>query len=79
MGTGRWHSFSTSGLLLGTVFFATSLTPTLLPRSFLTQGVLSGCALAAAYGIGVFSGWLLAYMEVPQLNGRLLRIATPIV
>jgi uncharacterized membrane protein len=70
---------STSGLLVGTLFFAASLTPTLLPRSFLTQGVLSGCALAAAYGIGVFSGWLWAYIEVPQLNGRLLRVAKLVV
>src|SRR5262245_25035505 len=45
-------NLSTSGLLLGTLFFAASLTPTLLPRSFLTQGVLSGCSLATGYGIG---------------------------
>jgi uncharacterized membrane protein len=72
---GLWHSFSTSGLLLGTVFFAASLTPTLLPRSFLTQGVLSGCCLAAGYGIGVFGRWFWAYMELPQPEGRLLRVS----
>jgi uncharacterized membrane protein len=54
------------------LFFAASLTPTLLPRSFLTQGVLSGFALAAGYGIGVSGRWLWAYMELPQLKGRLL-------
>src|SRR6516164_4574038 len=70
-----WHSFSTGGLLLGTLFFAASLTPTLLPRSFLTQGVLSGCSLAAGYGIGVFGRWLWAYMELPRPKGRLLRVA----
>src|SRR5262245_2891531 len=75
MGRRPWHSFSTSGLLLGTLFFATSLTPTLLPRSFLTQGVLAGCSLAAGYGIGVFGRWLWAYMELPQPKGRLLRLA----
>src|ERR1700730_5405245 len=63
MGRALWHSFSTCGLLLGMLFFAASLTPTLLPRSFLTQGVLSGCSLAAGYGIGVFGRWLWAYME----------------
>jgi len=63
MSRGPWHSFSTGGLLLGTLFFAASLTPTLLPRTFLTQGVLSGCALACGYGIGVFGVWVLAYME----------------
>jgi len=69
-----WYSFSTGGFLLGTLFFAASLTPTLLPRTFLTQGVLSGCALASGYGIGVFVCWLLAYMELLRLNG-LLRVA----
>src|SRR6516162_10701368 len=70
-----WHSFSTGGLLLGTLFFAASLTPTLLPRGFLTQGVLAGCSLAAGYGIGVFGRWLWAYMELPPPKGRLLRLA----
>jgi uncharacterized membrane protein len=58
------------------LFFAASLTPTLLPRNFLTQGVLSGCALASGYGIGVFGGWLWAYMQLPWSNGRLLRVAS---
>src|SRR5262245_31600293 len=73
MGRGLWHSFSTSGLLLGTLFFAASVTPSLLPRSFLTQGVLAGFSLAAGYGIGVFGRWLWAYLEVPQPKGRLRR------
>jgi uncharacterized membrane protein len=68
-----WRSLSGGGLLLGTLFFAASLTPTLLPRTFLTQGLLSGCSLAAGYGIGVFGAWLWAYMELAQLNGRFLR------
>jgi uncharacterized membrane protein len=75
MGRGLWQSLSTSGLLLGTLFFAASLTPSLLPRSYLTQGVLSGFSLAAGYGIGVFGRWLWAYMELPQPKGRLARIA----
>ena len=77
MGRGLWHSFSTGGLLLGTLFFAASLTPTLLPRNFVTQGVLSGCSLAAGYGIGVFGRWLWAYMELPQPKGRLVRLSAP--
>jgi uncharacterized membrane protein len=75
MGRGPWHSCSTSGLVLGTLFFAASLTPTLLPRSYWTQGVLSAFSLAAGYGIGVFGRWLWAYMELPQPRGRLLRVA----
>jgi uncharacterized membrane protein len=75
MTRGLRHSFSTCGLLLGTLFFAASLTPSLLPRTYLTQGVLSGFSLAAGYGIGVFGRWLWAYMELPRLKGNLLRIA----
>jgi len=67
----RWSlrylkSFSTTGLLIGTLFFAASLTPTLIPRNYLTQGVLSGCTAAAGYGIGFFLEWLWRYLELPQ-------------
>ena len=55
-----WHSLSTCGLILGTLFFGASLTPSLLPRSYLTQGVLSGFSLAAGYGIGELCRWLWA-------------------
>src|SRR6516162_223172 len=72
---GFWHSLSTVGFLLGTLFFAASLTPTLIPRSFVTQGVLSGCSLAAGYGIGVLGDWLWTYMELPRPQGRALRVA----
>jgi uncharacterized membrane protein len=57
------------------LFFAASLTPTLLPRNFLTQGILSGCSLTVGYVIGAFGGWLWAYMELLLLSGRLLRVA----
>ena len=71
-----WYSLSTAGLLLGTLFFAASLTPTLVPRSFLTQGVLSGSAFAAGYGIGVLGDWLWTYMELPRARGRTRRKMT---
>src|SRR5215469_2941325 len=70
-----WQSFSAGGILLGTLFFAAALTPTLLPRNFVTQGMLSGLSLAAGYGIGAFGRWLWGYMELPKPRGRLLWIA----
>ena len=39
-------SLSGVGLMLGALFFAASLTPTLIPRSYLTQGVLAGACFA---------------------------------
>jgi uncharacterized membrane protein len=74
MGKELWRSFSIGGLLLATLFYAASLTPTLLPRTYLTQGVLSGCSIAAGYGIGVFGRWVWAYMQLPQPGDRALQL-----
>jgi len=63
-------SLSIPGLLLATLFFAASLTPSLLPRTFVTQGMLSGFSLSAGYGLGVFFGWLWSYLELPSVSGR---------
>ncbi len=58
--------FSTTGLLIGTFFFALSMTPTLLPRQEITQGVISGLALASGYGVGVLGIWLWSYFQLPK-------------
>ena len=39
-----WASFSFVGLAVATIFFALSLTPSLLPRHFAAEGVLAGIA-----------------------------------
>lgn len=74
-----WHSLSGIGLLLGTLFFAAALTPTLVPRTILTQGVLAGACFALGYGIGVFWRWLWAYLELPEPRERLRAIANTII
>jgi uncharacterized membrane protein len=66
-----WNSLSLIGMLLGTLFFAASLTPSLVPRPFLIQGVLSGACFAIGYGIGVFLFWLWNYLQLPKLKGRI--------
>ena len=65
-----WASFSFVGLAVATLFFAASLTPSLLPRNFVVQGVLSGFALAVGYGVGVFFVWIWLYLEIPQPRDR---------
>ncbi|MEM6777084.1 MAG: alpha/beta-hydrolase family protein [Planctomycetota bacterium] len=47
------RSFSYLGLSLAALFFAASTTPSLLPRHFVVQGILSGFALALGYALGV--------------------------
>ncbi|KAF1691609.1 alpha/beta hydrolase [Pseudoxanthomonas koreensis] len=54
-----------TGLVLGALFFAASLTPSLTPRITVAQAVLSGLCLAAGYGVGVLLRWLWGYLELP--------------
>ncbi|OOG21483.1 hypothetical protein B1C78_16090 [Thioalkalivibrio denitrificans] len=65
------RQFSTVGLLVGTLFFALSLTPTLVPRGDVTQGVISGLSLAAGYAVGVLGQWLWRYLELPSPRTRI--------
>jgi len=73
------ESLSGVGLMLGTLFFAAALTPTLIPRTHVTQGVLAGTCLAAGYGVGVLWHWLWAYMELPEPRGRAARIINAVI
>lgn len=45
-----------SGLAVGLLFWCEALTPTLIPRSWVVQGVTSGVCLAIGYGIGTLIG-----------------------
>jgi uncharacterized membrane protein len=51
------------GTALGLVFIWLSMTPSLLPRGPLFQGLVSGAAGAIGYGLGVFGVWLSRYMR----------------
>jgi uncharacterized membrane protein len=65
-----WRSFSFVGLATAALFFAASLSPSLLPRHFAVQGLLSGFALAVGYGVGVFGVWLWLYLEFREPSER---------
>jgi uncharacterized membrane protein len=75
----QMQSLSGVGLVLGALFFASSLTPTLVPRSSLTQGVLAGACFAIGYGAGVLWRWLWHYLELPEPSPRLRSIANALV
>lgn len=62
------RSLSEFGLMLGTLFLAASLTPSLVPRHFAVQGLLSGLSFAAGYGIGEAMRWLWHWLELPPLR-----------
>src|ERR1700716_3810646 len=57
----RHYTFT--GTAVGLVFLWLSMTPSLLPRGPLFQGILSGIAGAIGYGLGVFAVWLVKFMR----------------
>ena len=69
-------SFSFVGLIFGLTLFCASLTPSLLPRGSVDQGVLSGFVFATGYGIGRAGHWIWKFMERRDVTGRSARIVT---
>ena len=61
-------------LFLGLLFFAASLTPTLIPRSWLVQGALGGIVMALGYLIGRFAIAMWRLLDIPEPTGRTRRI-----
>jgi uncharacterized membrane protein len=70
-----WSGFSVLALLLGLAFVAASLTPSLIPREPVVQGVLAGVVMALGYlcGLVILGLWTLA--DMPRLEGRARRVA----
>jgi len=71
-------------LLFGLLFFAASLTPSLIPRGPNVQGVLGGVVMGVGYLIGQIVALLWRAADLPQLNRKpafllMTLIAIPIV
>jgi uncharacterized membrane protein len=70
--------FSFVGLVFAVLAFAASLSPSLLPRHYLVQGLLTGLSTAVGYGIGVFFVWLWHYLEIPDPSEATQRVGRSI-
>ncbi|MFD1193831.1 alpha/beta hydrolase [Seohaeicola saemankumensis] len=71
-------------ILLGLLFFAASLTPSLLPRGPAVQGILGGLVTAIGYLIGQIVALIWRAADLPLLSGRSAKIlialiSTPLV
>jgi uncharacterized membrane protein len=56
------QSYNYLGLVFAVIFFCLSLYPSLLPRSWFFQGLLSGIALAIGYGLGTLASFLIRWL-----------------
>lgn len=70
-----WQSFSFIGLVFAALFFSASVTPSLLPRPYFVQGLLSGFAIAIGYGLGVSLLLLYQFLEFKNPSERIQTIS----
>ena len=67
--------YTFTGTAVGLLFLWLSMTPSLLPRGPLFQGLVSGVSGAIGYALGVFAVWLLQYMRSKDTSPPAPRIA----
>jgi uncharacterized membrane protein len=61
------------GLILGALAFLAALTPSMIPRAGVLQGVEAGIAFALLYGVGTGASALWSWLEAPVLGKRYSR------
>lgn len=70
------HTFSPSGLTVALIFYCVSMTPSLIPRTWLYQGLLTGLSVIGGYAIGALLGWVLrAFGFSTPWSARITRFA----
>ena len=65
--THRLGRLSLAGAVLATLAGWVTTTPSLVPRSWMVQLLLTGLTIAIAYGVGAFLGWAYRSLELPVL------------
>ena len=61
----QWRPLSPTGSILGVTFAAMSVTPSLVPRAWAIEALLSGVCLITGYAIGAFLGWAYRVLQLP--------------
>ncbi len=66
---------SLAGAVLGLTFGGMSVTPSLVPRAWFLQALVTGLCIATGYGLGAFVGWAYRALGLPNLPPGARRIA----
>jgi uncharacterized membrane protein len=72
---GWLRRYTFTGTAAGLLFLWLSMTPSLLPRGPLFQGLVSGASGAIGYALGVFAVWLVRYLRSKDISPPPPRIA----
>ncbi|ORL83129.1 alpha/beta hydrolase [Prescottella equi] len=76
-----------TGIAFASLFFCWSLTPSLLPRDWLYQGLIGGINAAFGYAVGTAIGWLVyefglarrPWWPLPDRYMRAIKVLVPVV
>ncbi|MFI6997432.1 alpha/beta hydrolase [Nocardia sp. NPDC050175] len=67
-------SFSLFGVVTATLLFSLSLTPSLLPRDWLFEGLIGGVNAAIGYGVGCLLEWAFRSWVRPRLPDSVTKV-----
>ena len=66
----RAYGLSYVGLFVSVIFLCFSLTPSLMPRPSLYQGLISGISMAIGYGVGVLVSKIIRWAFTIRVSAR---------
>jgi uncharacterized membrane protein len=69
------HRFSYLGLVGAVLGFLAAMTPSLLPRPPLFQGLIAGIGVAFGYGVGTLTSWVVRRVGTPEPPAAVKRVA----
>lgn len=73
------YRISVLGICFGLLFFSASMSPSLIPRSAITQGTLGGTVMAIGYLIAIILIGTWRFLQLPEFTNGLRRVLMGLV